>query len=191
MNKEYALVHAGPGMYVLVMGSHDLSNKAVFGGLASLEKTENQIPRRIAGRSTGLALSQHHAKAAEEMEEGLFLGILETLVSELGRLQDDWDGQGGMAPSDRTIRALESTARNLPRATRMPEIEVDGSDGSVGLRWYAEDSAGVFSLTVSGDEVVGVTTSEVGESQGWKYKVSEEARLARALDDADPLLTNG
>lgn len=64
-----------------------------------------------------------------------WLRTLERIVSDLGRLTDDWDGPGSVVPSNRVLADLETALRCLPSSTEEPEIEADSSDGSVALTW--------------------------------------------------------
>jgi hypothetical protein len=112
-------------------------------------------------------------------------------IRELGRLQVNWDGEGGLAPSDATLRSFATAVRALPSAAALPEIEVDGTDGSITTRWYAADHSQAFSLTACEADLVGVLTSKDGGPRGWKYSSSNERAIARALVDVGPLLTNG
>lgn len=112
------------------------------------------------------------------------------IAADVARLSVDWDGQGGLAPSEQTVRSIESVASLLPPQTRAPEAEVDGGDGSVSLRWFGADGASVFSLTISNFEIVGVLTGVNRPVEGWRLTRGDGPRIARLLADVDHLLTH-
>lgn len=106
----------------------------------------------------------------------------ERFVREISRLKNDWDGQGGLAPSDDAVQAFEMLLRVLPSHVREPELEVDGSSGSITMRWVAPDGSEVFSLTVAHHQrVTGVRSSLINGSTGWVHSASESNKIARAV----------
>lgn len=120
-----------------------------------------------------------------------FSDLIDLAVAEMGRLKPNWDGEGGIVPSEQTVNTLQVIPRAVPLRTRPPEIEVDGSDGSVSLRWYSTNGSAVFSMTVRGQEIVGVLTSTLQEPVSWRLGGEDDAKLARQtseialLTDAD------
>jgi len=76
---------------------------------------------------------------------------LERLIIEVGRIQDGWDGPGSLAPSSSVQRDFEAALGVLPGSTAEPEIEIDGSTGSITVRWMNEIAASAAVLTFMGD----------------------------------------
>lgn len=68
-----------------------------------------------------------------------WVAILDNIIVELGRLTPGWDGEDSVLPSPRLLRDIETALRVLSAKTSEPNIDVDSSDGSVGLTWDTED----------------------------------------------------
>ncbi|MGY4237295.1 hypothetical protein ACVIIW_006242 [Bradyrhizobium sp. USDA 4449] len=112
--------------------------------------------------------------------------VADRVVRELGRIKDDWAGPGTVAPSKRVLSDVEAVAMRLPSNLKMPAIDVDEEDGSVAIRWVAENRSRSFSLVFRGNgKVSGVlATIEPPRSSSWSLGVGEEIKIALKLEDS-------
>jgi hypothetical protein len=107
------------------------------------------------------------------------------IVGELGRIKDGWAGPDTVAPSKAVLDDVETVAMRLPSNLKMPAIDVDEEDGSVAIRWLAEDRSRSFSLVFRGNaRVSGVfATIEPPRSVSWSLGVAEEVQIASKLEE--------
>ena len=77
--------------------------------------------------------------------------VLLSHVAEWENLDDDWDGEGGHAPSSEVIIGVrEMIARLMATEVTVPRIYVVG-DGEIGLRWEAAGMYASASFVDHGD----------------------------------------
>jgi hypothetical protein len=107
------------------------------------------------------------------------------IVSELGRIKDGWAGEGTVAPTNQIVTDVESAIERLPVFAKMPAIEIDEEDGTVALRWLAQDRNSSLSLVFRGNKrVTGVfATIAPPRSTTWSFSVSEEIQIAKQFDE--------
>jgi hypothetical protein len=108
---------------------------------------------------------------------------LERVVKELGRLRSD-DAQDFLAPTDSHLTELETALGVLPADTRDPEVEVDGSDASITVRWWTDDRASAFAITFPGNGRAYGTASSVQEAppHSWCFRVSDETKILDGIE---------
>jgi hypothetical protein len=111
--------------------------------------------------------------------------VSDRIVSELGRIKDGWAGEGTVAPAAQTISDVEMAVERIPVSAKMPAIEIDEEDGTVALRWVAEDRSSSFSLVFRGNgRATGViATIDPPRSSTWGFAVSEEIQIAKQFDE--------
>lgn len=97
----------------------DTSQLAIFGSF---------FPEQILSKGS----------AARAISTG-WVATLDSIIVELGRLTPGWDGDDSILPSQSLLRDIETALRVLPSKTAEPNIDVDSSDGSVGLTWDMDD----------------------------------------------------
>jgi hypothetical protein len=112
------------------------------------------------------------------------------LTTEIGRLNDGWDGPGSAAPSEDASRSLMALAHALPAQTQEPEADVDSSDGSVALRWTAHDNLSTFSLRLDGQRIICTYSRLQGAPDGAIFTRDQITPIARYLSNYDFLLTH-
>lgn len=109
---------------------------------------------------------------------------LDKIITELGRLKNGWDGDSAPAPSQSLLNQMERALRALPHETSEPSIEVDPSDGSVAVRWWADDHNSAFSLNFTGNErVYGVFSSiDQPPPPSWDCFVNDETKIIDRIE---------
>lgn len=80
-----------------------------------------------------------------------FASSMQSILEELGRLRNGWHGAGSVAPNPAVVTDIQLLAPMLPLGTRLPEVEVDASDGEVRLRWRAEHEPKSIAISLVGD----------------------------------------
>lgn len=88
--------------------------------------TENLFPINTHSAAS-LDLNYQSDKVFEEMLEA---------ISEFSSYEDDWDGQGAIAPTRYTIARAKEHLRSLDSESRLLPFDVSiGPDGSVIIEW--------------------------------------------------------
>lgn len=83
------------------------------------------------------------------------------IFHEIADLEDGWNGDGSLAPSEYVKSDLQVLAQAFNAGVREPEVEVD-DDGSIALRW--EDDQRVVAFTINGNgRVIGTMVPRTGQ----------------------------
>jgi len=116
-----------------------------------------------------------------------WLGKLERIVNDLGRLTSDWDGPGSVVPSPKTLVDLETALRCLPSSTGEPEVEADSSDGSLTLTWENIADKHIAATFVGNGRIFLFVSSSEG-SHSASASVADDVRIQDLFFDAFSLL---
>ncbi|RYZ82453.1 MAG: hypothetical protein EOP06_21635 [Proteobacteria bacterium] len=129
----------------------------------------------LGSQATGLA---SHSYLASNRSNGR-----ERIVADLGRLKDGWAGPGSKAPKATVIRDIERIFSAFENDTSLPNVEVDGEDGTAVMYWQIDRNA--FSLMINGDgKISGVLSPSRHDYKVWTVSSSETEKLARRLADS-------
>ncbi|RXH15150.1 hypothetical protein EAS54_18865 [Bradyrhizobium guangzhouense] len=128
----------------------------------------------VLGSSSGVG-------RADDLEKPL----AERVGFELAKLADGWAGDGSVAPSIKVVRDVGLVLNQLPFKTRIPIVDIDEENGSVAVRWIADDRMKSFSLVFRGNgKVSGVlATIDPPRSKSWSFEVGEEVQIASKLEE--------
>lgn len=139
-----------------------------------------------SGFKVATRCSTHDVGVVHKYKTSGWSGKIDKIVTELGRLKSDWDGNGAVSPSPALINQLERALHTLPHETKEPEVEVDPSDGSVVIRWWSADGEAAFSMTfVGNDKLYAVMSSSGDASTSWQCSVRDETKI---IDNIENLL---
>jgi hypothetical protein len=108
------------------------------------------------------------------------------IVESLEELQDGWAGEDSIRPIPGIVDAIGQVALCLPASTRMPEVDVDSSSGTVSLNWWDRAEENCFSLVFPSETIViGITSKMEHRPQSWRHEVSDEAIIADEIERSD------
>ncbi len=103
-------------------------------------------------------------------------------VSEMERAPDS------IMPDQEVINAAVRVIGYLPATTRMPQIEIDDSNGAISLVWRDSDDQNTFALEIPNSRcVVGVGFGEgFSNFKPWRFLISEERKIVGAMQASEP-----
>jgi CheY-like chemotaxis protein len=102
-------------------------------------------------------------------------------ISEMVRAPDS------ILPSQKLIDAAIQVVGYLPATTRLPQIEIDDSNGAISLVWRDLADQNTFSLEIPNPRhVVGVGFGRnFPKFKPWRYLISDERRIIGAIESSE------
>jgi hypothetical protein len=136
----------------------------------------------VVGLTNPAIAAWTHWTASRQRQRQFLFQVSGQILDEVARLKDGWDGSGGKRPSEPTVATLQQLLPLIPMDAVVPDVEVDGGEGLISLRWYSHDNSSVVSLAALEDKVTGVLSARDLPSFGWELAITKERELAKAIE---------
>lgn len=142
------------------------------------------MPIASAAMSTSAPLRIAFVQSSRE-GWGARQSVADSIIGDLGRLVDGWDGANSIAPSSAIIDDLAIVLAIVDITdANAPEVHVD-SDGSTSLVWLLSDERLVsLEFFGKGDVLVTAADEDPAKSFSRKFAVRDDVSIAMALEQA-------